>query len=81
MTIATKPQDEHVVITISDTGDGIAEADLKKVFDPGYTTRGVGVGTGLELSIVHQIIQKHAGEISYTSTVGTGTMARITLPA
>jgi signal transduction histidine kinase len=79
VTVATKPQDEQVLITISDTGDGIAEADLEKVFDPGYTTRGVGVGTGQGLSIVHQIIQKHAGEVSLTSTVGTGTTARITL--
>jgi signal transduction histidine kinase/ferredoxin len=72
--------DTSVLIGISDTGDGIAEENLDKIFDPGYTTRGVGVGTGLGLSIVHQIIEKHSGSIAVTSEVGTGTTVTISLP-
>ena len=50
-------------IAISDTGVGIPEENLSKVFDPGFTTKGVGVGTGLGLSICYKIIQEHDGKI------------------
>jgi signal transduction histidine kinase len=53
---------------------------LKRVFDPGFTTKGVGVGTGLGLSICFQIIQTHRGEISVESEVNKGTAFRIILP-
>ncbi len=67
-------------IVVSDTGIGIPPASLSRVFDPGFTTKGVGVGTGLGLSISYNIIKKHDGEISVTSTVGVGTEFTIKLP-
>jgi PAS domain S-box-containing protein len=67
-------------IEISDTGSGIKPENLKKVFDPGFTTKGVGVGTGLGLSICFQIIADHQGEIKVASELGEGTTFTITLP-
>lgn len=67
-------------IVVSDTGIGIPPSSLQRVFDPGFTTKGVGVGTGLGLSISYNIIKKHDGTISVTSTVGEGTEFTIKLP-
>jgi PAS domain S-box-containing protein len=78
--VATVTDDSNVVIKISDNGHGIPKVQLAKVFDPGFTTKGVGVGTGLGLSICYQIIQAHRGEINVMSTVGKGTTFTITLP-
>ena len=65
---------------ISDSGFGIEEGNLEKVFNPGFTTKGVGVGTGLGLSISYRIIKAHKGEIEVFSKVGEGTDFVITLP-
>lgn len=81
ITITTGHSAPNIVITISDTGSGIPKENLKKIFDPGFTTKSVGVGTGLGLSIVYRIIQKHNGKISVESQVGRGTTFRIELPA
>jgi len=78
--IKTEKQGEKVVITVSDTGKGIPEGDVAKIFDPGFTTKGVGVGTGLGLSICYQIIEKHKGKISAQSKVDKGTIFKIELP-
>ncbi|UCD63482.1 MAG: PAS domain S-box protein [Candidatus Zixiibacteriota bacterium] len=80
VTITTSEKDGNVIVEISDTGKGIPEEDLQKVFDPGFTTKGSGVGTGLGLSIVHQIVQEHQGEIEIDSKTGQGTTFRIILP-
>jgi len=69
-----------VVVEISDTGCGIPSENLTRVFDPGFTTKGVGVGTGLGLAISYRIIDNHQGRIEAESEVGTGTTFRITLP-
>ena len=53
---------------------------IGKIFDPGFTTKGVGVGTGLGLSISHNIIKKHQGRILVKSEPGKGTMFTIILP-
>ena len=63
-----------------DSGRGIAQSELNRVFDPGFTTKGVGVGTGLGLSISYNIVQKHHGKIEAKSEPGTGTEITITLP-
>ena len=68
-------------IRISDSGKGIKPEDLEKIFDPGFTTKGVGVGTGLGLSISFNIIQQHQGSIAVQSTEGKGSEFVITLPA
>ena len=69
-----------MVIEFSDDGRGISPQNIKKIFDPGFTTKGVGVGTGLGLSIVHGIIEQHHGEIVVESEPSRGTTFRIILP-
>lgn len=80
ITISTRKDGDFIVLTFADTGKGIAEPDLQKVFDPGFTTKGVGVGTGLGLSIVYRIIADHDGEITVESELGKGTTFTIRLP-
>ncbi len=80
ITIRTYLKDGNVAVTISDNGCGIPSENMGKIFDPGFTTSGVGVGTGLGLSISHNIIQKHNGEIKVESEVGEGTSFTILLP-
>jgi signal transduction histidine kinase len=69
-----------VVITFSDTGSGMPEAVLHQMFDPGLTTKGVGVGTGLGMSITYNIIKKHRGDLDVRSKPGEGTVVTVTLP-
>ncbi len=80
ITIKTGQKETNIFIKISDTGIGIPEDKVSKIFDPGFTTKGVGVGTGLGLSITYQIIQDHKGEILVESDVGKGTTFTILLP-
>ena len=80
ITIRTGVEDGQALIAFSDDGVGIEPEHLKKIFDPGFTTKGVGVGTGLGLSICYQIIQDHHGTIEAKSEPGTGTTFTIRLP-
>ena len=80
ITIKTAAEGDKVSIMISDTGIGIPEDTIGKIFDPGFTTKGVGVGTGLGLSICYQIIRDHHGTIDVESTPGKGTTFTIRLP-
>ena len=80
ITITTSCKGENAHIQISDTGVGIPQESLKKIFDPGFTTKGVGVGTGLGLSICYQILETHKGDILVESEVGKGTSFTIVLP-
>lgn len=80
ITIKTHYQCGKVFIHFTDTGSGIAKHNLQKIFDPGFTTKGVGVGTGLGLSICYQIIQEHHGEIQVKSELGQGTTFTLILP-
>jgi two-component system NtrC family sensor kinase len=73
--------DGSLVVEISDTGIGIAPENVAKIYDPFYTTKGVGQGTGLGLAVSYGIVQEHAGHISVESTPGRGTTFRITLPS
>lgn len=78
--IRTFAEKNSVCIQISDSGKGIPPENINRIFDPGFTTKGVGVGTGLALSICYQIIQKHMGEIRVESQLGKGTTFTIILP-
>ena len=78
--VSASQQDEFVTIVVRDTGRGIAAEDLGRVFDPGFTTKGVGVGTGLGLSIVHRIVEAHHGSVEVSSELGSGTTFQIRLP-
>jgi len=73
-------QGDRVKVEVQDTGIGIAEAHLPKIFDPGFTTKGVGVGTGLGLSICYRIITDHHGTIQAASRKGQGTTFTVLLP-
>ena len=72
------PDPEYVEISISDSGEGIAEDDLEKIFNPFFTSK--EKGTGLGLAIVHNIIEAHGGQITVKSRVGKGSVFTITLP-
>ncbi|MFC2156469.1 sensor histidine kinase [Acidobacteriota bacterium] len=78
--IQTSTENGKVLIRISDDGPGIDDEDLKRIFDPGFTTKGVGVGTGLGLSISYNIIDDHNGEIQVVSEKGKGSTFMIFLP-
>lgn len=80
ITISTFSENDKVKVQIKDTGCGIPKDSISKIFDPGFTTKGVGVGTGLGLSICYQIIHEHGGKISVESEVGSGTTFTISLP-
>jgi len=72
---------DSLVIKVSDDGPGIPDADLKRIFDPFYTTKPVGKGTGLGLSICYGIIRKMGGEIEVESSADAGTTFRVLIPA
>ena len=69
-----------VVVKISDNGPGIPAEILPRIFDPFFTTKDVGQGSGLGLSIVHGIVERHGGTISVESEVGSGTTFTVSLP-
>lgn len=69
-----------VEISIADTGCGIAAKDLPRIFDPFFTSKPVGAGTGLGLSVSHGIVRSHGGLIEVESRVGEGTTFRVYLP-
>jgi two-component system NtrC family sensor kinase len=80
ISIATSRDPENVYINIEDNGIGMNEETKQKIFEPFYTTKPVGEGTGLGMSIVYNTIRKHNGEISLSSELGKGTTFVIKLP-
>jgi two-component system NtrC family sensor kinase len=81
LTIAASPaEDGMVAIVFQDTGCGIPEENLSKIFTPFFTTKPIGKGTGLGLAIVYGIIKMHRGQIYVESEVGVGSTFTVTLP-
>ncbi len=79
--IRTEVEGTLAVIRIADNGAGITEQVKQRIFDPFYTTKRIGAGTGMGLAISHSIIvEKHKGEIKCFSAVGKGTEFRIEIP-
>lgn len=71
---------ELAVVSISDNGKGMSPQTLTKIFEPFYTDKPVGVGSGLGLSISYGIIEKHKGDIQVESTLGKGSVFTVSLP-
>ncbi len=71
---------KFIFISVSDTGKGIAPEEINRIFEPFYTTKEIGEGTGLGLSVSYDIVKKHGGEISVASEPGQGTTFTIKLP-
>ena len=80
ITVRTNETENDVRIEVSDTGCGIPSENLQRIFDPFYTTKPVGSGTGLGLSLSYGIVQKHGGRIEVESRVGEGSTFRVILP-
>ena len=75
-----KENQSYARITVHDTGKGMEKEEIDRMFDPFYTTKGVGKGTGLGLSVVYGIVRGHNGEITVESTQGQGTSISVFLP-
>ena len=79
--VHTRREDDHVVISISDTGCGIPENIRDKIFEPFFTTKEVGRGTGQGLAIARNIVvERHAGSLTFETEIGRGTTFHIRLP-
>lgn len=78
--ISARRDAEHVVIEVEDCGIGMSEQQQDRVFEPFYTTKDVGKGTGLGLWVSLQIVEQHEGRIEMSSSLGQGSRFRILLP-
>jgi len=74
------PSGKYVRLTVSDTGHGIESILLKRIFDPYFTTKGVGKGSGMGLSVVHGIVKSHGGCVAVNSEPGKGTVFNVLFP-
>ncbi|GAB4262500.1 MAG: hypothetical protein Kow0092_12900 [Deferrisomatales bacterium] len=81
VTVTTRVEGAEAVLEVADDGVGIASADLDQIFEPFYTTKPVGQGTGLGLFIAAGIAKAHGGKLSVLSEPGRGTRVRLALPA
>ena len=70
LTIEIKKKDKFISISFTDTGEGIPAEIIDKIFNPFFTTKAIGQGSGLGLNIVRKIIEKHEGKISAQSKPG-----------
>jgi hypothetical protein len=78
--IRTYQEGSQLVVKVQDSGAGISEENVKRIYDPFFTTKKAGKGSGLGLSVSYGIIQEHSGRINVDSTAGQGTTFRLHLP-
>jgi signal transduction histidine kinase len=78
--ISAAREDDAVRVAVTDTGPGIPEEHLEKIFEPFYTTKEAGEGTGLGLSVSYSIVEKHGGRLEVASEPGQGTTFSVVLP-
>jgi len=69
-----------VVLEVGDNGEGIPPENLARIYDPFFTTKGEGKGVGLGLAVVYGIVNSHGGDVKVESTLGVGSVFRVTLP-
>ncbi|MGC4058380.1 MAG: ATP-binding protein [Chitinophagaceae bacterium] len=80
ITIKTRAFPDHITVEFMDNGSGMTEETQRKIYEPFFTTKEVGEGTGLGMSIVYNTIKKHNGTITLVSQLGQGTSFLIKLP-
>ena len=80
VSVSTKKKNNKVEIRVSDNGNGIPQKVMNKIFQPFFTTKPTGQGTGLGLSLSYDIIKAHGGEITVDTKEGEGTTIKIQLP-
>jgi signal transduction histidine kinase len=80
VSVTTKKTENSVIITVSDNGGGIPDSIKEKIFQPFFTTKPTGSGTGLGLSLSYDIVKAHGGEIKVETKEGEGTEFIIKLP-
>jgi two-component system NtrC family sensor kinase len=80
ITVKAWQEGETVLFSVTDTGCGIPQENLRQIFEAFFTTKEVGKGTGLGLSVSYEIVKKHRGEILVDSEPGKGTTFTVRLP-
>jgi signal transduction histidine kinase len=80
VTVATAKQNGKIEITVKDNGNGIPQKVLDKIFQPFFTTKPTGQGTGLGLSLAYDIVKAHGGEIKVETKDGAGSEFIVQLP-
>ena len=81
VTVTTRRLDDKIEIRVTDNGNGIPDEIVDKIFQPFFTTKPTGQGTGLGLSMSYDIVKAHGGQLSLKSHVGVGTEFTCIFPA